>query len=364
MMPTLPWTGASARTITIGSWTARARRSPCAASIPSSASRDDRVRVVDELLHPALSSSSRVTGCRDRDRTCARAGAGNRRRTRSDCADASLGRPARAGPGPTRAAIGRAVGSARCAALARDGLVRLERLVRCISTSCMSAGSRPSAGQALALPELAHLVHHLAPRRLGVARPDRLAEADLDLVAAGEEAAGIALRPVLAGRHRVVGAADVDRDDVDAVLRGDHRGAGADLADLAVARAGALGEHQQVPALVDQPVDVVGRAVAEPAAAAAERDGVEQQRDAVGLPALLVEVVGRGGDRGAVAPLARHRAQDRRRVEVARVVGDEDDRRASSVVEHLAPDDAACACRGRSSGRGRTRRSAARAARA
>ncbi len=98
------------------------------------------------------------------------------------------------------------------------------------------------------------------------------------------------------------------------------------------------GNITQVPALVDQLVDVVGRAAGEPAAVAAERDGVEQQGDAVGLPALLVEVVGGGGDRGAVAPLARDRAEDRRRVQVARVVGDEDDRRRQ-VVEHVAPMD-------------------------
>ena len=182
---------------------------------------------------------------------------------------------------------------------------------------------------ALALPERAHLVHHLAPVG-GVARPDRRAEADLDLVAAGEQPAGLALGPVLARRHRVVGAVDVDRDDVDVVLGGDHGRARADLADAAVARARALGEHQQVPALLDQLVDVVGGAVAEPAAGAAERDGVEQQRDAVGLPAALVEVVGRRGHRGRVRQWCGDGAQDRRGVEVARVVGDEDDRRASA----------------------------------
>jgi hypothetical protein len=83
---------------------------------------------------------------------------------------------------------------------------------------------------------------------------------------------------------------------------------------------------------------VVRRAAREPAAVTAERDGVEQERDAVGRPALLVEVVGGGGDRGAVTPLARERAEDRRRVEVARVVGDEDDRRRQ-VVEDVALDD-------------------------
>ena len=59
-------------------------------------------------------------------------------------------------------------------------------------------------------------------------------------------------------------ARDADRDDRDAVLLGDDRGAGAQAAELAGARARALGEDQEVPALVDQPVDVVEGAVAGP----------------------------------------------------------------------------------------------------
>ena len=193
-------------------------------------------------------------------------------------------------------------------------------------------------GQALAVPEGAHLRHRLA--LLARAGADRRTEADHHLVAARPQPARSALGPVAARRHRVVGAADVDRHHVDAVVRGDHGGAGAHLADLPVARARPLGEHEQIPAVVDEAVDVVGGAIVEPAAVAAERHGVEEQRDAVGLPAAVVEVVGRRGHGGAAAPLEGDRAQDRRGVEVARVVGHEDDRRCEAV-EDLAPDGAA-----------------------
>ncbi len=193
-------------------------------------------------------------------------------------------------------------------------------------------------GQALAVPEGAHLRHRLA--LLARAGADRRTEADHHLVAARPQPARPALGPVAARRHRVVGAADVDRHHVDAVVGGDHGGAGAHLADLPVARARPLGEHEQIPAVVDEAVDVVGGAVVEPAAVAAERHRVEEQRDAVGLPAAVVEVVGRRGHGGAAAPLEGDRAQDRRGVEVARVVGHEDDRRREPV-EDLAPGGAA-----------------------
>ncbi len=111
------------------------------------------------------------------------------------------------------------------------------------------------------------------------------------------------------------------------MLAGEGGGAGAQLADAPVARARALGVHEQVPALMDEAVDVVGRPVAEAAAAALDRHGVEHERDERRRRALLVEVVGRRRDRRALAPLARQRAQDHRRVEVAGVVGDEDHRR-------------------------------------
>ena len=142
-----------------------------------------------------------------------------------------------------------------------------------------------------------------SPRAARPRGPDRRTEADHHLVAARPQPARPALGPVAARRHRVVGAADVDRHDVDAVVGGDHGGAGAHLADLPVARARPLGEHQQIPAAVDEAVDVVGGAVVEPAAVAAERHRVEEQRDAVGLPAAVVEVVGRRGHGGAAAPL-------------------------------------------------------------
>src|ERR687895_1470746 len=123
-------------------------------------------------------------------------------------------------------------------------------------------------GQALPIPELAHGVHGLVAI-LDAARANRLPEAHLHPVAAREVAGRDAPRPVLAGRHRLVGAAQIDRHDVDVVVGRDHRGARARLADLAVARARALREHHEVPALVDQAVDVVRGAVAQAAALAA-----------------------------------------------------------------------------------------------
>ena len=81
---------------------------------------------------------------------------------------------------------------------------------------------------ALALPEVAHLSHHFVAVRW-VARRDRRPEAHLDLDPAREEASLEPLRPVLAGRHRLVRAADPDGHDVQPVLRGEHGGAGLDF---------------------------------------------------------------------------------------------------------------------------------------
>src|SRR3954452_1560841 len=197
----------------------------------------------------------------------------------------------------------------------------------------------PVLRPALALPALPYLRHHLATLRR-VARGDRRPEAHLHLDAAREQPAGAPLRPVLAGRHRLAGPSDPDRHDAEPVLGGEHSGAGVDLADLPVAGARALREHQQVPALLDELVDMIARTVAEATAVAAERDGVEDERNAPGAPARLVEVVGGSGDRGPVAPFAWHRAQDRRRVQVAAVVGHEDHRSRHLLAEHLASVDA------------------------
>ena len=83
---------------------------------------------------------------------------------------------------------------------------------------------------------------------------------------------------------------------------------------------------------------MVGRSVLEPLALAAEGHGVEQQRDPARLPAAPVEVVRGGGHGRAAAPLARQRAQDRGRVEMARMVGHEDDR-VRELVEDLTTRD-------------------------
>ena len=163
--------------------------------------------------------------------------------------------------------------------------------------------------------------------------PDRRPEADLDGMAL---APGLEARPVAAHGHHIVRAGDVDRHEREAVLRGEDGRARAQLADAPVARARALGEHHEAPALLEQPLDVRGRVVVQAAAVARHRHGAEEQRHRPPQPPLDVEVVGRRRDRGAPAPAARQRAQDRRRVHVARVVGDEHDRRVEAV-EMLAP---------------------------
>ncbi len=91
---------------------------------------------------------------------------------------------------------------------------------------------------------------------------------------------------------------------------------------------------------------MVGRALVHAAAQARDRHGGEQERDRRGDPLLAVEVVGRGGHRGVLAPAAGQRAQDRRRVHVARVVGHEDHRRATAD-EHLEALDPAMRVPGR-----------------
>ena len=111
----------------------------------------------------------------------------------------------------------------------------------------------------------------------------------------------------------------------------------------AVARPGSLGIHEQVPAPVQQLVEVARGALVEAAAAPVHRHGVEQQRHQRCDDAVAVEVVGRGGDRGALADPAGKRREDHRRVDVAAVVGDQDHGAARARQ----------ACRGRLRGGGR-----------
>src|SRR3954464_9666914 len=165
-------------------------------------------------------------------------------------------------------------------------------------------------------------------------RADRRAEAHADRLP--EEAAGAeALGPAHARRHRLARAVDEDRQDGHVVGGGEDRGARVQLAARAVARAGALRVEEEVPALADEAVQVVRGALLHAAALAGDRHGAEEQGHGRRDPALAIEVVGRRGHGGALAPRARKRAQDRRRVHVARVVGDEDDRRARGA-EYLA----------------------------
>ena len=190
------------------------------------------------------------------------------------------------------------------------------------------------------------------------------AEADLDRAPALDRPPRRQLHPVAADRHDVVRARDVDRHQRQVVLGGEHRRAGAQLADAAVARARALGEHHEAPARLEQLVDVAGAVVVEAAAVARHRHGAEEQRHGPAEPALGVEVVGRGGHRRAGAGSGRGSARRiDRRVHVARVVGDEQDRRARAP--RSARGRAPCgACRGPSAGPSTPISTASRTARA
>ena len=144
-------------------------------------------------------------------------------------------------------------------------------------------------------------------QRVGVAAGlDRLAERDGDPVTAGEQPAAQALGPDPAGRHRVGGAGDLDRDDRQVVRGGQDRGAATDPSGHASARAGSLGKQQQVPAIVEQRVKMARalRRAAAGAFAAFDRHGVEDQRDKRRGQLVPVEVIGRRGDRRALAQLA------------------------------------------------------------
>ena len=155
---------------------------------------------------------------------------------------------------------------------------------------------------------------------------------------------GLRLHPVAADRHDLVGARHVDR----------HRAAGRAAAARTAAperRRPTLPSRERVPSANItrlQPSRISGRGArwsrVEAAAVARHRDGAEEQRDGIGEPALGVEVVRRGGDDGAPPPGVRQRAQDRGRVHVAGVVGDEDDRRRRAV-EVLAARPPCGACR-------------------
>ena len=204
---------------------------------------------------------------------------------------------------------------------------RLRRSTFGVGTSCIAGtvGRPRSPGTCARAPS----------RRCGARRcPARSAGRSGPRRGGGARTAGRLLRPVAAGRHRVVRALDVDRHDRDAVLGRSRRRRSASCR-AAVTRPGALGEHQQVPALVDQLVDVLDRAVADPAAVPRERHRVEDQRDALAAPRSCRSSRRRRRPRCAGAT-ERERAQDRRRVEVARVVGDQD-HRVRELAEDLAP---------------------------
>ena len=68
---------------------------------------------------------------------------------------------------------------------------------------------------------------------------------------------------------------------------------------------------------------------------------LKMQRDQARDAPVAVEVVGRGGHQGALAPFPRQRAQDRRRVQVAGVVGHENDGGVEPVEALAAADLAA-----------------------
>ena len=173
----------------------------------------------------------------------------------------------------------------------------------------------------------------LDPRRElahGLVRPrhQRLAEPDRQLAPAGR-------RPALPARHRGERAAVGDRHHGDVVLLGEEGGTHPEPAEPAVDRPGALGVDHQAPALGEH----LARGGRHGAAAAVDREGVEQQRGADRAPPGVEEVVRRGGHRRTPAPLVGQREQDQRRVEVGGVVRDEDDR-AVDPREHVEALDA------------------------
>ena len=139
----------------------------------------------------------------------------------------------------------------------------------------------------------------------------------------------VAAGPEVARRHRVAGPGDPDRDDRHPVARRQHRCSLAHPGGTGVgAPAGALRVHEQIPAPVQQLVEVARGALVKTAAAPVHRHGPEQQRHHRRDPAIAVEVVGRSRDRGAPADPAGKRGKDHRRVHVAAVVGDQDHRAA------------------------------------
>ena len=131
-----------------------------------------------------------------------------------------------------------------------------------------------------------------------------------------------------------------DRHDRDAVLLGEEGRAHPELAHPAVGRAGALGEDHQAPAVGQH----LARRRGHGAAAAVDREGVEEERRPDRAPPGVEEVVGRGRHRRTPAPLVGQRQQDQRGVEVRGVVGHEDDRALDALedVETLDPGAAHC----------------------
>src|SRR4051794_27600730 len=145
MIPTLPWTGASARTMTIGSWITRTL-SPCAASTPSRASRTTASgSLISFFMCPPPSDAglpSPATYSRARARVNRRALRGVRGKDALDVVHAVV-------------------------------LVRLEHLVdqqHVVGRRGFGLG----LGHALALPEGAYLLHRLAALG-GIGDGDRLA---------------------------------------------------------------------------------------------------------------------------------------------------------------------------------------------
>ena len=150
-------------------------------------------------------------------------------------------------------------------------------------------------------------------------------------MALGQQLAAQAPGPQPAGRHRLRGAGDPDGDDREVVRRGQDGRPAADPARAAAARPRPLRVQEQAPALVEQRVEVAA-VLGQPAAALAlDRHRVEDERDRRRDEAVAVEVVGRRRHRRALAQLARERREDDRRVHVAGVVGDEDDRRGDGA---------------------------------
>jgi hypothetical protein len=132
-------------------------------------------------------------------------------------------------------------------------------------------------------------------------------------------------RPPPSGWHCLPGAGHADRDYLEAVRGGQHRRTTTNPPRHPAARACPLGVQQQVPALVEQLVQVAA-VLRRTSPLAVDRRRVEDQRHEPRGGPVAVEVVSRRGDHGALAQPPGERREDHRGVQMAGVIGDQNHR--------------------------------------